>query len=231
MEVAVTRLNSNSEAGPSTQPDAKYQYQRALALSKTIFDYSNDQVKQLHAQSVIMYVTTSVLAINNLSFLVFSQRATETAQSITQLASSSITTASTRIHSLSDTMLVELQKLQASTSSISASLQSQASQIPPQVQQRYTELSNSLSSAVTDFRAIITTKDLPLQDKVGRVGHEVQERVAPLLESFTKGISELLARGKQDVTAAVPPSPQPNGVNQPNGAGINGTQQYSSDSD
>ena len=59
MEVAVTRLNSNSEAGPSTPADAKYQYQRALALSKSIFDYSNDQVKQLQAQSVILYVTTS----------------------------------------------------------------------------------------------------------------------------------------------------------------------------
>ncbi|KAF8219643.1 hypothetical protein L208DRAFT_1448686 [Tricholoma matsutake] len=219
MEVAVTRLNSNSEAGPSTQPDSKYQYQRAFALSKSIFEYSNDQVKQLQAQFVII------------------QRATETAQSITQLASSSITSASTRIHSLSDTMLVELQKLQASTSAISASLQSQASQlqtqIPPQVQQTYAELSSSLSSAVTDFRAILTTKDLPLQEKVGRVGHEVQERVAPLLESFKKGISELLARGKQDVAAAAQAAPpEIDGVNsQPNGAKINGTHQYDSDSD
>jgi hypothetical protein len=60
MEVAVTRLNSNSEAAPSNSTDTKYQYQRALALSKTIFDYSNDQVKQLQAQSVIMCVTQSV---------------------------------------------------------------------------------------------------------------------------------------------------------------------------
>ena len=167
----------------------------------------------------------------------FSQRATETAQSITQLASASITTASTRIHSLSDTMLTELQKLQASTASISASLQTQASQlqtqIPPQVQQTYTELSKSLSSTITNFHAIITTKDLPLHDKVGRVGHEVQECVAPLLESFKKGISDLLARGKHDTTAAAAAAaaPHPNGtVNQPSAA-INGTHQYSSDSD
>ena len=130
-------------------------------------------------------------------------------------------------------MLIELQKLQTSTMSISGSLQSQASQlqtqIPPQVQQTYAELSKRLSSAVTDFHAIITTKDLPLQDKVGRVGHEVQERVAPLLESFKNGISDLLARGKQDV-AATPP-PRPNGTVRPNGTGINGTHQYSSDSD
>jgi hypothetical protein len=137
-------------------------------------------------------------------------------------------------------MLVELQKLQASTAAISTSLQSQASQlqtqIPPQVHHKYTELSNSLSSAITDFSAILMAKDLPLQDKVGRVGHEVQERVAPLLESFKKGITELLARGNQDASVSVPATAtaaRPNGVNRPNGAGINGTQhgQYSSDSD
>lgn len=136
-------------------------------------------------------------------------------------------------------MLVELQKLQGSTAAISTSLQSQASQlqtqIPPQVHHKYTELSSSLSSAITDFSAILMAKDMPLQDKVGRVGREVQERVAPLLDSFRKGITELLAGGKQDVSDSAPAAPasRPNGVNRPNGAGINGTQhdQYSSDSD
>jgi hypothetical protein len=121
-------------------------------------------------------------------------------------------------------MLVELQKLQASTKATSASLQSQ---IPSQVQQTYVELSNKLSAAITDFRSIITTKDLPLQEKVGRVSHEVQERVAPLLESLKKGLSDLLARGKQDAVPAA--APQQNGTNKPNG--INGTHQYGSDSD
>jgi len=120
-------------------------------------------------------------------------------------------------------MLVELQKLQTSTKTTSASLQSQ---IPPQVQQTYIELSNKLSAAITDFRSIITTKDLPLQEKVGRVGHEVQERVAPLLESLRKGLLDLLVRGKQG--AAATPLQQ-NGTNQLNG--INGTHQYDSDSD
>jgi len=65
MEVAVTRLKPNSEAGP----DAKYQYQRALALSKSIFEYSNDQVKQLQAQSVIMYVSSPSPLMDTLQWL------------------------------------------------------------------------------------------------------------------------------------------------------------------
>ncbi|KAF5379015.1 hypothetical protein D9615_006050 [Tricholomella constricta] len=192
-EVAVTRLN-NSEAGPSTPPDAKYQYQRALHLSKTLKDniyvYSNEQLKQLQTQNVLV------------------QRATETAQSITTLASSSITSAQTRIHNLSDNMLVELQKLQTSTASFSASIQSSVhnsttqiqNQIPPQIQQTYTEVTNNLSAAVTELRNIITTKDIALQEKVSRVGHEVHDRVSPLLETIRKGVSELLARGNREAS-------------------------------
>jgi hypothetical protein len=56
-EVAVYRLNGSQSASP-TPSDAKYQYQRALALSKTLSDnlyvYSNDQIKHLQAQSVMV---------------------------------------------------------------------------------------------------------------------------------------------------------------------------------
>ncbi|KAG5652376.1 hypothetical protein H0H81_005238 [Sphagnurus paluster] len=228
-EVAVTRLN-NSEAGPSTPPDAKYQYQRALALSKTLKDnlyvYSNEQIKQLQAQNVLVYVHVVPIPFTRLISL-FRQRATETAQSITNVASSSITSAQTRIHNLSDTMLVELQKLQASTASFSASIQSSVqnsttqiqNQIPPHIQQTYTELTSNLSAAVTELRTIISTKDIPLQEKVSRVGHEVHDRVSPLLDAVRKGVSELLARGKGE-------SEVPEGEAQTNGAhetnGING---------
>ncbi|KAG5641770.1 hypothetical protein DXG03_004265 [Asterophora parasitica] len=194
-EVAVTRLNT-SEAGPSTQPDAKYQYQRALNLSRTLKDniyvYSNEQLKQLQAQNALV------------------QRATETAQSITTLASSSISSAQTRIHNLSDNMLVELQKLQSSTASFSASIQESVhnsttqiqNQIPPQIQQTYTDLSHNLSVAATELRNIIATKDLTLQEKVTRVAQEVHDRVSPLLESLQKGLSDLLARGKGEAQQA-----------------------------
>ncbi|KAJ3501674.1 hypothetical protein NLJ89_g9233 [Agrocybe chaxingu] len=72
-ESAVSKLNP-SEAGPSSPPDAKYQYQRAMALSKTLGDnlyvYSNEQLKHLQAQSVL------------------AQKASETAHSISTVASS-----------------------------------------------------------------------------------------------------------------------------------------------
>ncbi|RDB27997.1 hypothetical protein Hypma_002095, partial [Hypsizygus marmoreus] len=191
-QVTVDRFHP-STAGPSTPPDAKYQYQRALALTKTVKDdlyvYSNEQIKELQAHNALV------------------QRATETAQSISQLASSSITSAQTRIHQLSDNMLAELHKLQSSTAALSSSVINNSTsrvqaQIPPQIQKTYAEVSQDLSSAVSELRNIITTKDITLQEKVHRVGSEVQEHVGPLLESIKKGVSELLARGKAEASEA-----------------------------
>ena len=56
-EIAVCRLNGSKSVSPSPS-DAKYQYQRALALSKSLGDnfyvYSNEQLKHLQAQSVLV---------------------------------------------------------------------------------------------------------------------------------------------------------------------------------
>lgn len=57
LEVAVGRINGSKSVSP-TPSDAKYQYQRALALSKTLgdnfYDYTNDQIKHVQAQSVMV---------------------------------------------------------------------------------------------------------------------------------------------------------------------------------
>lgn len=210
VEGAYTRISPVSQ--PSSPTQSKYQYQRALALSKSIKDqlygYSNEQIKQIQAHSVLV------------------QKATETSHSISVLASSSITNAQTRIHALSDNMLTELQKLQASSTGLAASLQNSATstlhnsttqlqtQIPPQVQEIYNEFSQRLTTTITDLRTIVSDKDLPLPEKVGRVGAEVREQVTPLLENLKATVAELIARGRAVVPGS-PSSPPPtvNGIN------------------
>ncbi|KAF6762110.1 hypothetical protein DFP72DRAFT_1041544 [Ephemerocybe angulata] len=196
-ESTVTKLNP-SEAGPSS-PDAQYQYQRALALSKTlkdnVYEYTSEQLKHIQAQSVII------------------QRASETAQSINSLASSSFTSAQGRVHALSENMLAELQKLQSQTNALSTSIQSSIqtsksqlqTQLGPQIQQTYSELSTVFSTTIADLNEILRKKDTPLPDKVGLVGKEVRERVSPLLDAVKKGFAEILARGKE--FASQPSSP------------------------
>lgn len=48
-------MNPN-EPGPSA-PDAKYQYQRALALTRNLYGYSNEQLKQLQEHSTLLYAS------------------------------------------------------------------------------------------------------------------------------------------------------------------------------
>ncbi|KDR79852.1 hypothetical protein GALMADRAFT_116362 [Galerina marginata CBS 339.88] len=198
-----SRVNG-SEAGPSTPPDAQYQYQRALALSKTLrenlYEYTSDQLKYLQDQSVI------------------AKKASETAISISAVASSSLTSAQERIHLLSNNMLAEINKLQTTTVSLTASLQASiqnsASQIEsqiPQIQQSYAHLTAALSSTANELTHIITAKDLPLNEKVARISKEVQDRVTPLLDTVKKGVAEVLTRSKdtaQDASATAT-----NGVN------------------
>ena len=98
-------------------------------------------------------------------------------------------------------MVAELNKLQKSVASLSASLQTtlqnSTSQIQPQIQQSYATFSVALSSTVNDITSIITSQDLAFKDKVGCLGKEVRERVQPLLESVRKSVSEVLARSGQ----------------------------------
>ncbi|EAU84786.1 hypothetical protein CC1G_00305 [Coprinopsis cinerea okayama7 len=197
-EKTVTSL-THSEPGPSS-PDAQYQYQRALALSRTlkdsVYEYSAEQLKHIQAQSIIV------------------QRATESAQSINSLASSSFANAQTRVQALSESMLSELQKLQSQTASLAASIQTtintSKSQIQnnlaPQIQQTYSEISSALGDAISDLTEILKKKDTPLPEKVGLVGKEVRERVTPLLETVRKGFSDILARGKDVVQTTSGPA-------------------------
>ena len=63
-------------------------------------------------------------------------------------------------------------------------------------------MSTRLTAAVSELSSIISTKDLPLQEKVTRVGKEVREQISPLLETVRKGLSDILTSGKAEASAA-----------------------------
>lgn len=119
----------------------------------------------------------------------YRHRATETAHSITNLAQSSLTNAQSRIHSLSDTMLQELQKLQAQTAALPQSLQST---FP------------DLTSTISDLRNIVTAKDISLNEKANKAATEVREHIHPILDEVTQKAKALvgIAAAKKDEAAA-----------------------------
>ncbi|KAJ7252486.1 hypothetical protein C8J57DRAFT_1722741 [Mycena rebaudengoi] len=132
-----TRLHTQSAPA-----DTKFQYQRVLVLSKNVtgqlYDYSN--------QTVLV------------------QRASQTADSITALATQVATQANSRIHTLSDTLLVQLQNIQQATVSMQHAT--------------VTELNATISA----LRDIASTPDISLNERATRVGAVVQSRARPLLD-------------------------------------------------
>jgi hypothetical protein len=186
-EGAVSRFgrDANAEAGPSklpeTKPETKYQYQRAIALSKTFGDrmylYSSDQIKQLQSQSVLL------------------QRATETAHKISELGSSSFATAKGKAHDLSGNMLQELQRLQASTSTLQKSIAE--SPRAAQLREQLAGLSASypeLTASIQRLTDVIKRTDLSIQERGKLVASEVSERVGPVLEKVRKSVSPVLEK-------------------------------------
>ncbi|ETW77802.1 hypothetical protein HETIRDRAFT_453922 [Heterobasidion irregulare TC 32-1] len=191
--LAVSRLHPADPAGPSASDssdsassssastaadDAKYQYQRAYALSLDLKDqlyvYSNDQLAHLQAQSALV------------------QKATQTAHSLSVLAASSAHAVQTRAHALSETMLQELHRVQTATAALPAHLQ--AALAP-------------LTAALADAQAEIArvrAQDAPVADKAAALGRTVSAKVKPVLEAVARRVDGVRRRASGQPPDAVP---------------------------
>jgi len=164
----------------SSQTESQYQYQRAYALSRDlkdqILDYSNAQLQQLQNSSALV------------------QRATETAKSIQNLASTGVNAAQTKVSTLSDTMVTELQKVQAATAAL-----------PSNLQASFKPVQEKISGTISDLSGVIKS-DLPVNEKVTKVRATVQDHVTPVLETaaarLQDAIRALTARADADADAA-----------------------------
>ncbi|KAG2056010.1 hypothetical protein BDR06DRAFT_953426 [Suillus hirtellus] len=156
--------NESGASSPSSaSSDSQYQYQRAINVSKHLKDhlyvYSSEHLKQVQQQSVLV------------------QRATDTANSISALASNQFNNAQNAFYGVAHNLLSEMQKIQHSTA-----------QLPQTIQATYPDISKT----VADLHDIITNPSLPVPEKLNRVGREVKERVSPLLEKLTQRIGEII---------------------------------------
>lgn len=167
VEVAVNKLHANDTTEPAQpMPDAQFQYQRAynlsMDLSEQLRTYSTEQITQLKEHNALV------------------KRASATAHDLSQLASTSYGTAQLKIQTLSDTMLSELQRIQATTATL-----------PSAVQASFHDVSAQISSTITDLSAILTAPE-PLSEKINKLRDTVQDRVHPVLETATARVQALL---------------------------------------
>jgi hypothetical protein len=161
----VSLLGTQTQEGAS-QTESKYQYQRAYALSRDLkdqlLDYSNTQLHQLQNSSVLV------------------QRATETAKSIQNLASTGVVAAQAKVSTLSDTMVCELQKVQAATAALPANLQAS-----------FKPVQEKISTTISDLSGVIKS-DLPVNEKVNKVRATVQDHVTPVLETAAARLQDAI---------------------------------------
>ena len=127
-----------------------------------------------------------------------SQRATETVYNLNVTITSTYNTAkgkgasisadaSTRVHELSQSMIQELEKLQATTKSLPANLQTS---LKP--------LTDAVSTTVTELRAIIVNNDATVSEKATQVAGTVQQQLQPLLELTQSLLNKLFAYKKEE---------------------------------
>jgi len=196
---AVKKIHSTTgtpESASPTEPP-KFQYQRAFALSKDL----SDQLVKLSAEQINQIKTQNVLV----------KRATEAAQQVTAVASSSYGAAQEKVHTVSDVMLQELHKVQQSTATL-----------PTQLQSSFNDISAHLTTTISDISTILTSSD-PLNEKVHKIRDHVQERVNPLLEATQARAQEILdsLRGRAAEKADAATNGSVNGAVNGNGV-VNG---------
>ncbi|RDX51717.1 lipid droplet-associated perilipin protein [Lentinus brumalis] len=172
---AVKQFQPNGDADrPAEGLEAKYQYQRAYKISKELRDqlytYSSEQINQIKTQNVVL------------------QRASATAHTLTELATNSYGTAQTRVHKLSDKMLSELRKVEASTAALPGTLQS-----------AFQDVNANLSDTINELSGVLQSSD-PLPEKAQKVRETVQGRVQPILDTAAARVQEILTALKARVS-------------------------------
>lgn len=114
-----------------------------------------------------------------------------------------------RVHDLSDKMVHELQKVQQSSASLSSSLSSSLHSASATQQEAFNDISAALVTTISDLRGILG-EQIPMNEKMSRVGAEINNKVRPVLDTITKKVSEIFGAV---LSRAENAKPELNGIN------------------
>ncbi|KAH8979835.1 hypothetical protein EDB92DRAFT_1902533 [Lactarius akahatsu] len=167
LDFLVSRLGTTQEG--ASQTESQYQYQRAYALSRDlkdqIFGYSNTQLQELQNSSVLVPLANVPL---------------KPPKNIQNLASSGVVAAQAKVSTLSETMVTELQKVQAATAAL-----------PTNLQASFKPVQEKISGTISELSGIIKS-DVPVNEKVTKVRATVQDSVTPVLETAAARLQDAI---------------------------------------
>ena len=150
----------------------------------------------------------------------FRQRATETAKSIQNLASTGVVVAQAKVSTLSEAMVNELQKVQVRriyscpfSILLICNLQAATAALPANLQASFKPVQDKISGTISDLSGVIKS-DMPVNEKLTKVRATVQDHVTPVLEIaaarlqdamrvLTTARTDGVAKGGEEATPSV----------------------------
>ncbi|KAG8964203.1 hypothetical protein FRC03_002098 [Tulasnella sp. 419] len=205
LESAITKLNTHHEAegtdssssseasGPQQDPSQVHRaYRLSLEVKDQIYTISSEQLRQMQNQSVILSSVLPVLITHS------RQIRTQAGQAVDQLNASLaasystakdkskelVETTKSQVNVASQSMHKELEKFQATTKTLPATLQSSLKPVQEGIQGTLTELSG------------IAKSDISAGEKVSKIASTVQDKIQPLLEQATTVLQNYISEGK-----------------------------------
>ncbi|KAG8993320.1 hypothetical protein FRB93_002039 [Tulasnella sp. JGI-2019a] len=193
LEVAIHKLGPS---GSQTEPDSTVAppepvngtqvgrlYNLSVDLRDRVYDLSTEQLKQLQSQNV--YIQTAADKVNTLNSGLAASYGSAKGKSI-ELVQHTQIQAQTYTHDI----LAELEKIKDLTLAL-----------PKQVQAKLPAVQAGIQDTVAELTAIVKS-DIPVGEKVSKVGTTVQEKVHPLLVQTSQAIQTYITEAKAYVGGA-----------------------------
>ncbi|KAG8853245.1 hypothetical protein FRB96_008329 [Tulasnella sp. 330] len=152
-------------------------YNLSVDLRGKVYNISTEQLKQLQSQNV--YIQTATDKVNTLNSGLAASYGSAKGKSI-ELVQQTQVQAQTYTHDI----LVELEKIKELTLAL-----------PKQVQAKLPAVQAGIQDTVAELTAIVKS-DMPVGEKVSKVGSTVQEKVHPLLFQTSQVIQAYIAEAK-----------------------------------
>lgn len=184
LESILTKLHASPPHSPSPSTSAasetigdKAQVTRAKELvfgaTDHIIELTTEQAKALREQNVYIHRAAEQAASINAHLSAHYQNAQAGVSVYKGKGVELGKEAQAKVYALSQSMVAELEKVQNTTASL-----------PAQIQTTFKPLTEEIGATLTEMKTVLTSQEegLGVGEKAGKIGHVIKERIGPIVE-------------------------------------------------